>query len=104
MEAEVLPVEAHATHLNLPWCADEAANVMPVSLNDAVGFMPWCLAWGVSAPPPPPVASGGGTRQRFVCLCFGGVGLVSALLGWVNVPPPGRRAGGGKKSPTPSTR
>ena len=36
----MLPVEAHATHLNFLWRADEAAIVMPVSLNDAVGFMP----------------------------------------------------------------
>src|ERR1019366_3282478 len=50
MEAEVLPVEAQATQPNLPWCADEAANVMPVSLNDAVGFMPWCFAWRFSTP------------------------------------------------------
>ena len=40
MEAEVLPVEAQATQRNPLWCADEAAKVMPVSLNDAVGFMP----------------------------------------------------------------
>src|SRR6266853_3542524 len=50
MEAEVLPVEAQATQRNPPWCADEAATVMPVSLNDAVGFMPWCLAWRFSTP------------------------------------------------------
>src|SRR6266436_6384010 len=50
MEAEVLPVEAQATQRNFPWCADEAATVMPVSLNDAVGFMPWCLAWRCSTP------------------------------------------------------
>src|SRR6202158_1973155 len=50
MEAEVLPVEAQATQWNLPWCADEAANVMPVSLNDAVGFMPWCFARRFSTP------------------------------------------------------
>src|SRR6266853_6273410 len=50
MEAEVLPVEAKATQRNSPWCADEAATVMPVSLNDAVGFMPWCLAWRFSTP------------------------------------------------------
>src|SRR5216683_1370109 len=50
MEAEVLPVEAQATQRNFPWCADEAATVMPVSLNDAVGFMPWCFAWRFSTP------------------------------------------------------
>ena len=50
MEAEVLPVEAQATQRNSSWCADEAATVMPVSLNDAVGFMPWCLAWRFSTP------------------------------------------------------
>src|SRR5216684_9243274 len=50
MEAEVLPVEAQATQRNFPWCADEAATVMPVSLNDAVGFMPWCFALRFSTP------------------------------------------------------
>src|ERR1019366_5748183 len=50
MEAEVLPVEAQATQRNFRSCADEAAKVMPVSLNDAVGFMPWCLARRFSTP------------------------------------------------------
>src|ERR1700674_4011815 len=50
MEAEVLPVEAQATQRNPPWCADDAATVMPVSLNDAVGFIPWCFAWRFSVP------------------------------------------------------
>src|ERR1700674_860395 len=50
MEADVLPVEAQATQRNPPWCADEAATVMPVSLNDAVGFRPWCFAWRFSTP------------------------------------------------------
>ena len=40
MEAEVLPVEAHATQRNPFWCDDDAANVIPVSLNEAVGFIP----------------------------------------------------------------
>src|SRR6202521_3890469 len=50
MEAEVLPVEAQATQRNPPWSAEEAATVMPVSLNDAVGFIPWCFAWRFSVP------------------------------------------------------
>src|SRR5208337_4457313 len=50
MEAEVLPVEAQATQRKFRSCADEAAKVMPVSLNDAVGFMPWCLARRFSTP------------------------------------------------------
>src|SRR5437660_6650311 len=50
MEAEVFPVEAQATQRNPPWCADDAATVIPVSLNDAVGFMPWCFAWRFSTP------------------------------------------------------
>src|SRR6266853_1076427 len=50
IEADVLPVEAQATQRNPPWCADDAATVMPVSLNDAVGFMPWCFAWRFSTP------------------------------------------------------
>src|ERR1700686_1261838 len=50
MEAEVLPVEAQATQRNPPGGADEAATVMPVSLNDAVGFIPWCFGWRFSTP------------------------------------------------------
>src|SRR6267378_8348838 len=50
MEADVFPVEAQATQRNLPWCADDAATVIPVSLNDEVGFMPWCFAWRFSTP------------------------------------------------------
>src|SRR5258708_37735259 len=50
MEADVFPVEEQATQRNQPWCADEAGTVMHVSLNDAVGFMPWCLAWRFSTP------------------------------------------------------
>src|SRR6266446_6450060 len=50
MEADVLPVEAQATQRNPLWCADEAATVIPVSLNDAVGFIPWCFAWRFSTP------------------------------------------------------
>src|ERR1700722_12934543 len=50
MDAEVLPVEAHATQGKFFWCADEAANVMPVSLNEAVGFIPWCLARRFATP------------------------------------------------------
>ena len=44
MAAEVFPVEAHATHLNPRSRATLSAAVMPVSLNEPVGFMPWCLA------------------------------------------------------------
>src|ERR1051326_2414403 len=44
MEAEVLPVEAHATHLYPACRANEAATVIPVSLNEPVGFIPLCLA------------------------------------------------------------
>ena len=40
MEAEVLPVEAQATQRYPPWWAKVAATVMPVSLNEPVGFMP----------------------------------------------------------------
>src|ERR1700681_4296840 len=50
MEAEVLPVEAQATQRNSCSCADEAAAVMPVSLHDAGGFMPWCFARRFSTP------------------------------------------------------
>ena len=44
MEADVFPVEAQATQRNPSRRATDAAIVMPVSLNDPVGFMPWCLA------------------------------------------------------------
>src|SRR3982074_1696591 len=44
MDAEVLPVEAQATQRNPAWRANEAATVMPVSLKEPVGFIPWCLA------------------------------------------------------------
>jgi hypothetical protein len=40
MDAEVFPVEAHATHLYPACRAKDAATVIPVSLNDPVGFMP----------------------------------------------------------------
>ena len=42
--AEVLPVEAHATHSKPRAAATDSAAVMPVSLKEPVGFMPWCLA------------------------------------------------------------
>src|SRR5947208_2329005 len=42
--ADVLPVEAHATHWNPRSTATDSAAVMPVSLKEPVGFMPWCLA------------------------------------------------------------
>ena len=44
MAAEVLPVEAQATHSKPRETATESAAVMPVSLKLPVGFMPWCLA------------------------------------------------------------
>jgi hypothetical protein len=44
MEALVFPVEAQATQRNPLCLANEEAQVMPVSLNDPVGFMPWCFA------------------------------------------------------------
>src|SRR5260370_21532031 len=50
MEADVLLVEAQATQRDSCWGADGAAAGMPVSLNDGVGFMPWCLAWRFSTP------------------------------------------------------
>ena len=40
IDAEVLPVEAHATQRKPPCRAKDAAAVMPVSLKDPVGFMP----------------------------------------------------------------
>ena len=42
--ADVFPVEAHATHSNPLATATDSAAVIPVSLNDPVGFIPWCLA------------------------------------------------------------
>src|SRR5258708_27946682 len=50
MEGEVLAVEAEGSERNSCWWADGGATVMPGSLNDAVGFMPWCLAWRFSTP------------------------------------------------------
>src|SRR5205823_8582378 len=44
MDAEVFPVEVQATHRKPCSRANDAATDMPVSLNDPVGFMPWCLA------------------------------------------------------------
>ena len=40
MAAEVLPVEAQATHSKPRSRATLRAEVMPVSLNEPVGFMP----------------------------------------------------------------
>src|SRR5947209_6636095 len=42
--ADVFPVDAHATHSNPRDTATDSAAVIPVSLNDPVGFIPWCLA------------------------------------------------------------
>ena len=50
MAAEVLPVEAQATHSKPRSAATERAAVMPVSLKEPVGFMPWCLASSQSMP------------------------------------------------------
>src|ERR671934_2549694 len=50
MEADVLPVEAHATQEKPSWCAIEIATVMPRSLKEPVGFIPWCLAKRLSTP------------------------------------------------------
>ena len=50
MAAEVLPVEAQATHSKPRSAATESAAVMPVSLKEPVGFMPWCLARSQSMP------------------------------------------------------
>src|SRR5207248_2430504 len=48
--AEVLPVEAHATHWNPRSTATDSAAVIPASLNEPVGFMPWCFANNQSTP------------------------------------------------------
>ena len=50
MDAEVLPVEAQAAQRNPSCLAKEAATVMPVSLKDPVGFIPWCFANRRSTP------------------------------------------------------
>jgi hypothetical protein len=50
MAAEVLPVEAQAHHLKPRSTATDIAAVMPVSLKEPVGFMPWCLASSQSTP------------------------------------------------------
>src|ERR1035437_4758028 len=44
MEAEVFPVDAQATHAKPRSLATLIAAVMPVSLKEPVGFIPWCLA------------------------------------------------------------
>ncbi len=43
MEAEVLPVETHATRVMPSRSACATPQVMPLSLNDPVGLKPWCL-------------------------------------------------------------
>src|SRR5258708_27030715 len=50
MAAEVLPVDAQATHSKPRSTATERAEVMPVSLKEPVGFVPWCLARRQSMP------------------------------------------------------
>src|ERR1700736_3066971 len=50
MDAEVLPVGAQATQRKPPCRAKDAAAVMPVSLKDPVGFMPWCFAKSCPTP------------------------------------------------------
>src|SRR5579875_883401 len=42
--AEVFPVDAHATHSNPLAAATLSAAVIPQSLKEPVGFMPWCFA------------------------------------------------------------
>jgi hypothetical protein len=44
MDADVFPVEAQATQRKPASRAKVAATVIPVSLNDPVGFIPWCFA------------------------------------------------------------
>ncbi len=48
--AEVFPVDAQATHWNPRSTATDRAAVIPVSLNEPVGFIPWCLASSQSTP------------------------------------------------------
>ena len=50
MDADVLPVNAQPTHWKPLTRAIESAVVMPVSLNEPVGFIPWCLARSASTP------------------------------------------------------
>src|SRR5579875_1561988 len=42
--ADVFPVDAQATHSNPLAAATLSAAVIPQSLNEPVGFIPWCLA------------------------------------------------------------
>ena len=43
--AAVFPVLAHATKRAPKTRAWVTATVIPVSLNDPVGFAPWCFSW-----------------------------------------------------------
>src|ERR1035438_7970023 len=50
-EADVFPVDTHATS-DAPSCtACDAPQVIPLSLNDPVGLNPWCLNTSASSPP-----------------------------------------------------
>jgi hypothetical protein len=46
----VFPVDAQATHWKPRSMATDSAAVIPVSLNEPVGFIPWCLASSQSTP------------------------------------------------------
>src|SRR5664279_3682788 len=51
IEADVFPVDTHATS-DAPSCtACDAPHVIPLSLKDPVGLKPWCLDTSASSPP-----------------------------------------------------
>jgi hypothetical protein len=49
-EAEVFPVEAQATVVAPILMASETPTVIPLSLNEPVGFSPSCLRESLSSP------------------------------------------------------
>src|ERR1035441_3278941 len=51
IEAEVFPVETHATRVAPSRTACEAPQVIPLSLQDPVGLNPWCLNTSASRAP-----------------------------------------------------
>ena len=51
IEADVLPVDTHATRFIPSRIACDAPQVMPLSLNEPVGLKPWCLNTSLSIPP-----------------------------------------------------
>ena len=51
MDAEVLPVDTHATRVMPRRRACDAPQVMPLSLKEPVGLKPWCLNVRWSRPP-----------------------------------------------------